>query len=793
MSRDEPERPRRPAIPVALYALVVVVVTIRAMLREGMVGVEGIAGRAIAGLGVMCTLVTMAAWKRNASISVVFVVLGASMSSGLLLGTRVLEGCAGFLTGTKETPVSACSFFIENDPTQRDDTYRCRATMRGHGLPPGDVWLTLSEPVEMGSTIWGIGRFTPNGDDDWGTASRMQGVWGSVRMVRVTQVDKPEGMVGKLRSARGELLRLIDPAATPERALLAGCVCGWRPGLVTFGLNETFSRCGLSHLIAVSGGHMAILTGLLGAVLVRLRVRPKVRTGILVVLCGLFVLLCGMPLSAIRSWMMTCSALVAGLVGRRSHALTGVSLAGLGIALVDPVATGHMGYLLSVASVAGLCIFSPYVGYVCDSLVPRMGRSCMLSRKMVARILHLRRAIIESLALSLTAQLVTMPLVAQSFGEVSPMGPVAGVLVSYPFTLFVGVGMLSMAFWWAQPIRDSLFVLADSLARALLGICKWCASGPFGPIQLPQDATPYLLWVICALLLVMWPRVSVRWLRRVCTLLAGVLVAYHLRWRFFAPPRICVLDIGQGDSILVQEGGSAVLVDAGPDGTLLDALARNHVTHLDALVITHLHADHYEGAKELVGRVGCDRVMVARGVAAHIEGSLSSLEALSGGEVEELGYGDVLRVSGFEMRVVWPMSEVDGDENSESLELLVTYDDGRQSLRALLTGDAERDEMSRVLASGDVGDIDVLKVGHHGSAASVTAKQVWTLDPEISVASAGEGNAYGHPTKECVAALESSGGLFLCTKDVGDVEARPGASGPIITTQRPMQCRNERE
>lgn len=131
---------------------------------------------------------------------------------------------------------------------------------------------------------------------------------------------------------------------------------------------------------------------------------------------------------------------------------------------------------------------------------------------------------------------------------------------------------------------------------------------------------------------------------------------------------------------------------------------------------------------------------------------------------------------------VWPRTEVDGLDNPDSLELTIAYAGRGRELLGLLTGDAEQDETGAVIAAGDVGDIDFLKVGHHGSEVSLTSEQAEALAPEVAVASAGEGNAYGHPRKECVEALVSAGARFLCTKDVGDVELRPGRDGVMVRT-----------
>jgi competence protein ComEC len=123
---------------------------------------------------------------------------------------------------------------------------------------------------------------------------------------------------------------------------------------------------------------------------------------------------------------------------------------------------------------------------------------------------------------------------------------------------------------------------------------------------------------------------------------------------------------------------------------------------------------------------------------------------------------------------------VDGDTNPDSIELVARYTRAGKTLTALLTGDAEREETGACLAAGDVGDIDLLKVGHHGSQDSLTPDEAHALRPEVAVASAGEGNSYGHPDPTCVETLRKAGARFYCTKDVGDVEVTPGIEGPAV-------------
>ena len=114
----------------------------------------------------------------------------------------------------------------------------------------------------------------------------------------------------------------------------------------------------------------------------------------------------------------------------------------------------------------------------------------------------------------------------------------------------------------------------------------------------------------------------------------------------------------------------------------------------------------------------------------------------------------------------------------------LSFEDGPRTLSGLLTGDGEKDELAAELGRGDVGDVDFLKVGHHGSAVSLGKAEARALSPEVSIASAGANNRYGHPRQECVDVLEKAASAFLCTMDVGDVTVEPGELGPCVTTAR---------
>ena len=172
-------------------------------------------------------------------------------------------------------------------------------------------------------------------------------------------------------------------------------------------------------------------------------------------------------------------------------------------------------------------------------------------------------------------------------------------------------------------------------------------------------------------------------------------------------------------------------------------------------------------------------------LAATSREAAEAVRRLVGDRVEEVSWGDGLRVGNFGLRVIWPEQDVDGSHNADSIELYLSYRDGDRILTGLLTGDAERDETGPAVSHAHLGKLDFLKVGHHGSEVSIGDGTARTISPELSVASAGEGNRYGHPSATCVDTLERVGSRFLCTKDVGTVELLPEGGGFLVRTARP--------
>ena len=785
--------PVRPAIPMTLWGLVAVILAERAVLRFGMqLSLVLLVVTAEAGV-CACLLAVLAMMRKamgrdTAHVPAVLPFALAATLSGALLGRLALARVVAAVAALSTSSVSAWSLEVEGDMAEGGRGWWGRARVLDEsGGKVGAVWLSSPARLECGSAVSCVGRFKPIDDDEWGVSSRMQGLAGTVSVVHVTAVREAGGPLGAVLRMRQAALASFSPDESDGAAVLAGSVCGDRAPIRSRGLDDAFATCGVSHLVAVSGGHLAILAGTLAALLGKTMLGPGLRGFLALGVIALFIVFCGAPASAVRAGIMSCVSFGGSLVGRRSHALSSTCAAALVMALLDPYVSGQLGFLLSVASVVGICLFGSYASHALDVLT-RMPRHPGRHKPALAHALgRLRSNACDALGVSVVAQLFTLPLTCPAFGEVSLIAPLANLVLAPLFAGLVSLGLVAAALTPLSALQSPVLAAAEGVSQAFCVVLCALARLPLACLPMEASAAP-MLAILCAASAALygaWPTPRKRILLRGAAVLAGGSVALLLGLRLLQPARVCVLDVGQGDAILVADGSTAVLVDTGPDEKVSQALARQGIIHLDAIVLTHLHDDHVGGVDDLVGRVGCNRVLVAGGVSEQIPEDLSaSITKLSGHAAEEISCGDTIRVGSFSLRVVSPTEPVDGGENADSLELALTYEHNGNGLSGLLTGDAEKDETAACLARGDVGDIDFLKVGHHGSEVSLTADEAVLLNPEVSVASAGEGNKYGHPRKECMDVLSGAGSVFLCTKDVGTVTVKPGARGPMVFTER---------
>jgi competence protein ComEC len=552
-----------------------------------------------------------------------------------------------------------------------------------------------------------------------------------------------------------------------ETELARGFVLGEDEG-IDAGTKEDFRRSGLSHLLAVSGENVTLLALLAMPVLGLLGIPLRERLFWVLGLIAVYVPVAGAGPSIQRAGVMGAVGVLATLGGRRSSRLYALALAAVVTLAVDPGVAADIGWQLSFAAVLGILLLGTPLR---RAIAARLGSG------------RWRRALAEGLAVTVAATLATAPLIAFHFETLSTTTLLANVLAMPAVAPAMWLGMCSAVLAQVPGLPlEPLNGLNALLLAYVAQIAAWCAAPPWAEVKVHLDGVGLLLsymGMAGVALAVLYLR-RLRLLRpsiRALTAGAAVLAVLLVGWPSGSAARkpvnglqVEVLDVGQGDAILLQPAGApAVLVDGGPPGDdLAGKLEDAGVEELGAAVITHDQSDHAAGVEELLGRFPVDRLVYGR----LNRRTLSAAEAV-GVQPEQLAAGRELRSGGLRLQVLWPPRELlaaaapEEDPNELALVMEARWHD----FAMLLTADAEAESVPL-----DPGPIDVLKVAHHGSDDAGLGPLLDRIRPQLAVISVGEDNPYGHPTRGTLSTLARHGVPTLRTDQEGDVVIDVGNS-----------------
>jgi len=547
-----------------------------------------------------------------------------------------------------------------------------------------------------------------------------------------------------------------------EAELARGFVLG-QDDRIDEGTKEDFRRSGLSHLLAVSGENVTLLALLAIPLLGMLGIPLRERLLWVLALIAVYVPVAGAGPSIQRAGVMGAVGVLATLGGRRASRLYALALAVVVTLAIDPGVAGDVGWQLSFAAVLGILLLASPIR---RAVAARLGAG------------RWRRALAEGLAVTVAATLATAPLIAYHFETLSTTTLVANVAAMPAVAPAMWLGMCDAGLAQVPGVPlEPLNGLNALLLAYIAQVASWCAAPGWAEVHVHLSGggliASYLglagVVLLCFALRRFRPQVPA--LRPAAALAAlGVALLFGVSGVGGAaspPPihglRIEVLDVGQGDAILLQPAGaSAVLVDGGPPGDdLAGKLEDAGVASLGAAIITHDQSDHAAGIEELLGRFPIERLGFAR-----LGREAKAAAVTAGVDLERLAAGQELRSGQLRLQVLWPPRELLGeplggeDPNHQALVMEARW----HRFGMLLTADAEAESVPI-----NPGPIDVLKVAHHGSDDAGLGSLLDRTRPRLAVISVGEDNPYGHPTRATLSTLERHGVPTLRTDRDGDV------------------------
>ncbi len=664
-----------------------------------------------------------------------------------LLGTAVGLGWAAGYTALTLTPVEQITGSTQtftgtvlSQPETINSRERVEARLTGYGA--AYLYLDADCGLSVGDEITVTGSVSAASDSARANGIRLTL---SVEQAEVTGVSHSPRCWPALAALRlqAQIARLYTgDTAGLFRALLTGDKSGLSDSLTT-----ALSRCGLSHIVAVSGLHISCLAGLCSLILRRRRWKL-----LSLPVLAFFTVMVG-SVSAYRALLMAALVLLAPVVRRESDGMTSLGFAMLLILLKNPLSVSSISFQLSFAAMLGLTVVGPRL-----SALAHRGKDGLT---FLPRPLHLLCGwVLEVMAVTLSASALTVPLTAGYFRQVSLISVLANLLVTWLLSALLVLGLLSVLLGMiALPLGQFLAVPAGLLSRLVLALVRGLGGLTFASLSLNS---PYiLLWFLFALAMVGVTVLMVRQKRRpvlpLCAMVGVLCLCLLLnRW---ATDRtdltVKVLDVGQGQCILLVSQGCAAAIDCGGNaydsaGDLLaDELQELGIDRLELLLFTHLDSDHINGIEELFSRIRVDTVLLPD---TETESDWTALlQALCQGQqaqIQTVTEETALSFGAATVRVYPPMEP--GEDNNSSLASLWQTD----GFSLLVTGDMDAEGERLLLSHAELPDIDLLIVGHHGSEYSTSERLLEAVTPETAVISVGS-NRYGHPSEATLARLEN--------------------------------------
>ena len=616
------------------------------------------------------------------------------------------------------------------------------------------LWLDSTDPLEPGCLITGNFRFAATAPkEDPISYHSGKGIFLLAFQTDEVTLEKDTRILWQDRTAqlrqwlRDTIHNSIPEDAEPfARALLLGDTT-----LLDYKTDTDMKVSGIRHVVAVSGLHISILMGLLGNVTFR-RKYLTVPLGLAVLV--LFSALVGFSPSVTRACIMSGLMLLAMLFDREYDASTALSVSVLVMLLVNPLVVASASFQLSVAAVAGIFLVDPKLRPWLNELLPQKMEGKWWGR--------FAKSFCASVSVTVGAMALTTPLCACYFGMISLVSVVTNLLVLWVIGgIFYGIMAVCLLDVLGIPLVAFLGRMLAYIIRFVLGAAGMMAKFPLAAVYM--DSMYAVLW-LCFLYLLLAAFLFSGKKNPTTLLCCGILslcAAMLGGWSETSDTVVTVLDVGQGQCILLQSEGRTYMVDCGGDDDSRVAdiaagyLLSRGINRLDGMILTHLDSDHAGGAENLLSRIETEILILPN---AHT--TLSAQNTVFAAEDLRLTWGNT------EITIFAPTFP--GSSNEKSL--CVLFDTEKCDI--LITGDRDAFGERMLLRRAQIPKVDVLIAGHHGSKNSTCEELLQAVSPEIVCISAGKDNPYGHPASELLERLAAYGCTVYRTDLNGTITIR---------------------
>ena len=748
------------------------------------------------------------AWRWGRPLVAWTTIVVAFVCCGLILGSNARQErmhtplrmaldreLHGFRVGDPQLPENnrpiRTRLLLTEDASLEDNL----ATLRAHvvAIRPNDAWVSADggAVLSVGGSAsqarfpeWRRGRileapvifrrparFLNDGVPDFERDAALDGisVLGTVKSGLLIDVVHRATAIGELAAdMRARVRRTVADRVAPYSALSAAIVdavlIGDRSGLPD-DIRSRLQIAGTYHVIAISGGNIAILAAVIIVAFVPFGIAGRPAAALTLACLVAYALIVTSGPSVWRATVVAVVYLVARLLDHRTAPWQACAVAAALLAVGEPLDVRNAGFLLTFGATAALLV--------------AVGRG----RPHAGDGRHRRRWIswlVASIGASAAVEIVLLPVMAETFSRVTAAGLVLNI-VAVPAMAVVQISGLVVVLAPIEALGAAAGWVAHLGAAAILESARLVDIASWLAIRVPAPSAATVAIYYVALAVCLWSSTRKTRLAGVVALvICGLAIITGSPARQDVPGlRLTMLDVGQGDALMLQVGERSVMVDAGgsPFGGSFDigsrvlepALWARGISAIDTLLLTHGDPDHIGGASTLIDDFGprhlWQGIPVSRATSLH---AVLERAAASGAVLEQRRDGEDFRVGAARLLVLHPPPpdwERQRVRNDDSVVIEVVYRD----VALLLTGDIGADVERAIAPRLTPARVRILKVAHHGSRTSTSRELLEAWRPQIALISCGRGNPFGHPAPEVIARLEAIGARIYRTDLDGQI------------------------
>lgn len=513
-------------------------------------------------------------------------------------------------------------------------------------------------------------------------------------------------------------------------------------------IEEEYKKAGMIHLLVVSGGHIAFLILLINYILNIVNIGKKKSNYILIIIIIIYMFITGLSPSVLRAGIASIIVLIANIIGRENDTLTTIGVVALILMIENPNIVYSLSFQLSFLGTIGIVLGYPKLSKVTKKLP---------------------KNIVEPVSLTLSAQLFVTPITLYNFNTIYLGGLISNVFSMSLAGIIMMIGIvLFPVYLLLPPLANFLMPAVELMIRLMNIIAKVFSNIPLLNLTLPTPSIYQI--IIYYIVLFYFLDIDIKMLiksekirinlpvlykkniykKRVVLIwgILSILIVSFISKTLPQPLEIAMLDVGHGDSILITTPHkNTILIDTGDsysyDGKTYDSGERTVVPYIldqgyrkiDLLILSHLDSDHIGGLEAVSKSLKINNIGLS--INSNKKEGISKIQEIIKKEKAKTIYlskNQEFNIDGVNFKILLPAKkERIEDENNDSIVILMEY----QGIKTLFMGDLEKEGEQELIKNNKDLDIDILKIGHHGSITSTTKELIEATTPKVALISVG--------------------------------------------------------